>query len=246
MDTSNLELWNKSCSTDPRYTKTFQRGGGFSGTAINNTYLIRKATEMWGPMGGKWGVSVIEQGLMQGAPLTADSFEEEYDEDAEGKQIVSKSKRETKVIGHEQVHFIRIKLWYPVADGIGEVEHFGQTTFVGQNKRGFFTDEEAPKKSMTDAISKALSMVGFAADVYLGLFDDNKYVNDAKARAEKEEGAVKAKIEPKVTADELQQAKELLANCESVADLRKVFDSLNEALQAATKEYAKALAKGLE
>ena len=43
----------------------------------------------------------------------------------------------------------------------GEVTHFGQTTFVGANKHGLFTDEEAPKKSLTDATNKALSMLGF-------------------------------------------------------------------------------------
>ncbi|WP_434771820.1 hypothetical protein [Pseudomonas entomophila] len=38
------------------------------------------------------------------------------------------------------------------------------------------TDGEAPKKSLTDAIKKALSMLSFSADVFLGLFDDNAYV----------------------------------------------------------------------
>lgn len=37
-------------------------------------------------------------------------------------------------------------------------------------------DRDAPKKAMTDAITKGLSQLGFNADVFLGLFDDNKYV----------------------------------------------------------------------
>lgn len=37
-------------------------------------------------------------------------------------------------------------------------------------------DSDAPKKAMTDAITKGLSQLGFNADVFLGLFDDNKYV----------------------------------------------------------------------
>lgn len=37
-------------------------------------------------------------------------------------------------------------------------------------------DPDAPKKAMTDALTKALSHLGFNADVFLGKFDDNKYV----------------------------------------------------------------------
>lgn len=37
-------------------------------------------------------------------------------------------------------------------------------------------DRDAPKKAITDAITKGLSQLGFNADVFLGLFDDNKYV----------------------------------------------------------------------
>jgi len=43
------------------------------------------------------------------------------------------------------------------------------------NSKGRF-DEDAPKKAMTDALTKALSHIGIAADVRLGMFDDNKYV----------------------------------------------------------------------
>ena len=141
----NLKLWQAVEKTDPKYTKPFSKAGGFSGTAINATYLIRKATELWGPIGGKWGPLVEDERYVQGADGAI-------------------------------VHVLRIKFRHPD----GEFHSYGQTTFVGQNKHGYFTDEEAPKKSLTDAITKALSMLGFSADVFLGLYDDNKYVNDRK------------------------------------------------------------------
>jgi hypothetical protein len=71
-----------------------------------------------------------------------------------------------------QIHRLQIEVYSPV----GKVKHYGATTFVGEDKNGVFTDEEAPKKSLTDALTKALSMWGFSADVFLGLYDDNKYV----------------------------------------------------------------------
>jgi hypothetical protein len=38
-------------------------------------------------------------------------------------------------------------------------------------------DDDAAKKAATDGITKALSHLGFSADVFLGQFDDNKYLN---------------------------------------------------------------------
>lgn len=43
------------------------------------------------------------------------------------------------------------------------------------------TDTDAPKKAMTDGITKALSHIGFNSDVFLGKFDDNKYVQQMQA-----------------------------------------------------------------
>jgi len=144
--TDNLKLWQAVEKTDPKYTKSFSKAGGFSGTAINATYLIRKATELWGPMGSIWGPEITDEKYVEGADGTI-------------------------------IHVLRINFKHPQ----GEFPSYGQTTFVGTNKNGRFTDEEAPKKSLTDAITKALSMLGFSADVFLGLYDDNKYVNDRRA-----------------------------------------------------------------
>ena len=41
-------------------------------------------------------------------------------------------------------------------------------------------DDEVGKKIVTDALTKALSYLGFNADVFFGLFDSNKYVEDRK------------------------------------------------------------------
>lgn len=232
-----LSIWNSVCTTDPRYTKQFTRGGGFSGTAINHTYLIREATKLWGPIGGRWRVEIIQQGLMPGAPLIMDET------GPEGVAI-------PRVVGNEQIHFVHIRLHYPYTDDGGDehtgtVDHFGQTTFVGTNKRGYFTDEEAPKKSLTDAIGKALSMLGFCADVYLGLFDDNKYVNDRKAEAEKA-GAVQAKVAAKMDAEEIEKIKRALAQSETVAELKAAYEKIAEEHRPIFKELVTALAKSLK
>ena len=156
MNQANLELWNSVRTPDPAFTKTFKRSGGFSGTATSPTYLIQLATEKWGPMGGNWGVEIVSERIVEGTPLIA--------------------KDGVTVIGRESVHVCQINLRHPG----GTVPAFGQTQFVGVTKYGPFTDEEAPKKSLTDALTKALSWLGFAADIHLGLFDDVNYVRDVR------------------------------------------------------------------
>ena len=156
IETDNLALWNSVQETDPRHTKVFNRGGGFRGTSTNAVYLARKATSLWGPIGIGWGVEIVEEEIIDGAPL------------------------EPGV--PERIHKVRVRLWYMQGDKRGEVYQFGQTTFVGKNKNGLFTDEEAPKKSLTDGMTKCLSLLGFSADIFMGLYDDNKYVNDLKRK----------------------------------------------------------------
>jgi hypothetical protein len=175
----NTEIWNIVAVTNPNFVKSFTRGGGFSGTAINATYQAQKATETFGPCGIGWGLDILEERYQDGAPLLQDGA----------------------VVGKEVIHVLRVKLWYVYQGKRGEVIHFGQTPFVGRNKNGFFTDEEAPKKSMTDAMSKCLSLIGFSADVHLGLYDDNKYVADLR----KEFGTnknVKSESKPEGTREE--------------------------------------------
>lgn len=146
-----IMLWDSVERTDPQYTKQFTKGGGFSGTSINATYLAKKATQAFGPMGIGWGVDIVGEDFIPGSIINEETGE--------------------KTI----IHRLQIKLWYVQGEKRGEITHFGQTTFVGKNKYGAFTDEEAPKKSLTDATTKALSMLGFGSDIFMGLYDDQEY-----------------------------------------------------------------------
>lgn len=78
----------------------------------------------------------------------------------------------------DKVHIAHVRLWYVWDGKRGELDHVGQTMFAGKNKNGPYTDEDAPKKSVTDALVKALSMIGFAGDIFIGRYDDSKYVQE--------------------------------------------------------------------
>ncbi len=51
------ELWDRLGKTDPAHTKSFQRAGGFKGTAIKPMWSYRRMTEEYGPCGIGWGVN---------------------------------------------------------------------------------------------------------------------------------------------------------------------------------------------
>lgn len=156
-DSTNMALWDKVKTTDPSFTKNFSGPEGKVFTATNGTYQARKATEVFGPCGIGWGFEVLDEKYVSGHAIGFD---------ANGNSL-----------GTTVVHVVRLKLWYVYGQSKGEITQFGQTTFVGLTEsRELFHDEDAPKKSVTDAISKCLSLLGFSADVYLGLYDDNKYV----------------------------------------------------------------------
>lgn len=67
-----------------------------------------------------------------------------------------------------QVHF-----WYVYAGERGEFHELGVADLARRK-------EDAGKTALTDALTKALSRLGFNADVFLGKFDDNRYVADLK------------------------------------------------------------------
>lgn len=55
------------------------------------------------------------------------------------------------------------------------IEHFGQNGMYIDNAQTK-VDTDCFKKAVTDGLTKCLSCLGFNADIFLGKFDDNKYV----------------------------------------------------------------------
>lgn len=89
--------------------------------------------------------------------------------------------------------------------------------------------------AMQRALAKAIALHGLGLYIYNG---EDLPPDDDKPEPKKPE--------PKVTAKEIQDAKAILEKCKSVDDLRKAYEALNSELKKALKEFAQALAKGLE
>ncbi|MFP2239919.1 exodeoxyribonuclease VIII [Pseudescherichia vulneris] len=165
----NMEIWRRVMRTDPRYTKDLA-GAGFEGTSINAEYMVMRATEIFGPIGTGWGFEVMEDRMLPGAPMSEAIYE---DKKFVGNRLLRDG---DGTLITEENHSIKIKFWYAIEGDIrGEVEAYGATKYLYKTKHGITCDGEAQKKSLTDAIKKALSLLGFSADVWLGLYDKAEY-----------------------------------------------------------------------
>lgn len=126
--------------------------------------------------------------------------------------------------GDEMLVYCTATVWYGNRDQV--TVGVGGDKVAGKNKFGPVTDDEAFKKAFTDAVTNALKMIGVGADVHMGMFDDNKYVNTMKQ--EFADDASKAEEPKKASAAEQKRAlaeidSELL-DCHSVIAVNKCAD----------------------
>ncbi|HCT7709138.1 TPA: hypothetical protein OT801_003231 [Morganella morganii] len=194
-DTDNLSIWKQVQRTDPRFTKPLE-GAGFQGTSINSNYMFMRATEIFGPIGEGWGYEVVEEKFLNGKPLTEPVLEN-------NKQVALRYLRDADgSLFCEQNHSIKIQFWYRSKDGkCCYFESYGATPYRYQTQYGIKVDSEVIKKSLTDAIKKALSMLGFSSDVFMGMHDNpeylikNKLEFEIKAASENAEDSVRIREE---------------------------------------------------
>ena len=165
--TGHKALWNSVFTTDPKAVKPIT-GKDYQGNSPKPFWLIERATEVFGPVGIGWGVTV-----------KSERFERMSETDVLHVAVVSvwyvwEGKRSETF---EQMG--GTKAAYKTADK--------------PNKPGrLMVDEDAGKKSVTDGMVKCLSMIGFAGDIFSGRWDDSKYVAQANAEYRAKEAEAKA------------------------------------------------------
>lgn len=198
-----MRIWQSAKKTDPSATKANTQGGRKT-TSINGYWMIQKATELWGPAGSAWGYEILDERFDEGAPI--------YDKETKQEQC--------KTV----MHTLKLGVFYPGCTK--PVVQFGHTPYIYQSKYGPITDTEAPKKSLMDALKKCLSMLGFSADVFMGEFDDESYIEELR----NEEAIKKAENKDEERAKQKQEYQEwkeatfnTLENAVSVPDLEGVF-----------------------
>lgn len=172
---NKTELWDRNCKTDPSAVKAIT-GKQYQGNSPKPYYIVRRLTEEFGPCGDGWGFTILSERMERLTPT-------------------------------DVLHIACVRLWYESAEGHRcEFDQMGQTKAVYAKKDGgLVVDEDAPKKSVTDALVKCASYLGFAGDIFSGRWDDSKYVAELKREFE----------EPKLTKAQVASLTKLIAEVEA-------------------------------
>lgn len=124
-------------------------GKQYKGSSPSPYWITQRATEIFGPCGIGWGYNILNERI------------ERFSET-------------------DTIHIAMVEVWYMQGEKRGSFQHIGQTKMSYLASSGkMMLDEDAPKKSVTDALVKGLSMLGFAGDIFLGRWDDSSYVREA-------------------------------------------------------------------
>ena len=159
MSENNMRIWDLVSKSDPDTVKEVSYGKRKFHTVAAQSQ-VKKATEIWGPMGEGWGVK-----------------DEDY-------QIVAFGNHEVmclytaKLWYHTQDIAKYAETCISSSIMVAEFDRHGN----------FKKDDEFAKKVSTDALTKGLSRLGFNSDIFEGLFDDNRY--QAYLHAEKQQMTV--------------------------------------------------------
>ena len=99
-------------------------------------------------------------------------------------------------------------------------------------------DDLYAKKVETDTLTKALSKLGFNADIFMGQFDDDRYVSQAHAEAQLKKVRSEGEI--------IEQVLEGIKNSKSVLELMTLYGTLTPNIFEKTKNEFTAKKKELE
>lgn len=184
-------------------------GKSYKGNSPKPYWIVERLTDEFGPCGIGWGFTILSERFERFGP-------------------------------DESLHVAVVRLWFEFDGKRGEFEQVGQTRASYVTASGkFMVDEDAPKKSVTDALVKCASYLGFAGDIFSGMWDDSKYVQQAGAEWVKRDNNQNSGFNAKVAAAEVRAglkrkdasgAASYLAGL-AKADLDAVWSTLNEAEQ---------------
>lgn len=203
--TENMKLWKSVEKTPPDMTKDVRYGKRHY-TTVDPQYQLRQATALWGPYGHRWGLRNIKYQIVEVKGNDKVLLETRSD------NVIQSSEQMADYIRYSII--LEAEFFYPV--GNGETAAF---QIINDDK--YEVDDDVLKKITTNTRSKALSWLGFSADVFMGKFDDTNYVKDLRAKYSKQNAFVNT------AANKILEAKDL-------AELAKYEDRLEETIRDKT------------
>lgn len=163
-------------------------GKQYKGNSPQPYYLVERMTEEFGMCGIGWGLDIL-------------------------------SERMERLTDTDVLHIAVIELWYVVGDKRGAIQQVGQTKAAYMTSKGsMMVDEDAPKKSVTDAMTKCMSYLGFSGDIFSGHWDDSKYVQTITEEFRQAEAAKQLQAD-------IAEAGQQIKAADSLDSLKAVFAS---------------------
>lgn len=164
----NMNLYNKFGTTPKNAQKPIQAGRLKGMTDINPMFRIKSLTEIFGPVGFGWYYEITNKWLENGAEGVVAAF-------------------------------VDVNLYVKYnGEWSKPIQGTGGSTFVAKEQKGLYTDDEAYKKALTDAISIACKSLGMCADIYYS--KDTNYGTKYDVKNEVTQN-VEKKEEPKIDLD---------------------------------------------
>lgn len=169
-------------------------GKQYKGNSPQPYYLVERMTDSFGMCGIGWGVNIINE-------------------------------RMERLSETDVLHVAVVELWYVHEGKKGSITQIGQTKACYKTSSGsLLIDEDAPKKSVTDAMTKCMSYLGFAGDIFSGQWDDSKYVQDLTNELHGSPQAKAPNLKPPPLTDaEGNQAIKAMAECTDIETLKGIF-----------------------
>ncbi len=162
-------------------------GKQYKGNSPQPYYLVERMTEAFGMCGIGWGLNIINE-------------------------------RMERLTDIDVLHVAVVELWYVHESKKGSITQIGQTKACYKTSSGsILVDEDAPKKSVTDAMTKCMSYLGFAGDIFSGQWDDSKYVQQLTSEFNESS---------KKSAFNILEAKNRLGVCKTLDQLKSTYTEI--------------------
>lgn len=227
MTTDNMKFWESVKKTDPKRVKAIT-GKQYKGNSPQPYYLVERMTEAFGMCGIGWGLNIINE-------------------------------RMERMTETDVLHVAVVELWYLYDEHDQKIRTKGSITQIGQTKACYKTssgsmlvDEDAPKKSVTDAMTKCMSYLGFAGDIFSGQWDDSKYVQELtnEFKPQPKQSPAPNLQPPPLSDSEGNEAIKTMTSCTDIETLKGVFGGAykraNEAQRKQLTEIYNATKSSLE
>ncbi|MEG3135498.1 hypothetical protein SC206_18225 [Rouxiella sp. T17] len=158
-DFDKLKIWKQASIIVPNDIESSAQTSGKP--SVTYEFIVKRATELFGPVGIGWGYEIINERMLDGLPIT------EHISDDDGPTAHTLLRDADGMLIFELNHLHLVKVWY-IFEGVrAEVSAYGSAAYLSSSKEWITTSTGAHQESLLNAIHNGFALLGFGADVGL-------------------------------------------------------------------------------